>query len=161
MAALSFLNRCTWSAIASGLADFSVASPALNGYTPAQCANPAVVNGGTYHYFATSGTDHEEGDGVYTVATATLTRANIRNSSNGGAKVNFTAAPIVSMGGPVGSDMRLSSYTVATLPTVTMGAMAYVTDGQVGLAWGATVLGSSLTPYLVWFNGTNWTITGS
>jgi hypothetical protein len=53
------------------------------------------------------------------------------------------------------------SYTVATLPSSpSIGSMANVTDGTSGLAWGATVTGGHSTPYLVWWNGTNWTVVG-
>jgi hypothetical protein len=101
---MPYLNRCIWTAASSGLGSFVVSAAAQNGYTPAQCLAPAVVDGLTYHYFATNSTEHEEGDGVYTVATNTLTRATIRNSSTG-SKVNFTAAPTVTMGGPISTDM--------------------------------------------------------
>lgn len=102
---MAFLNRCIWTATASGLVDFVVSAAAQNGYTPAQCLAPGAVDGATYHYFAANGSDHEEGDGVYTAATKTLTRSSIRNSSNGGSKVNFTTAPAVFMGGPDAQDM--------------------------------------------------------
>lgn len=101
----AFLNRCIWTATAGGLGDFTVGAAALNGYTPTQCADPAVVDGGTYHYVAYNGTDHEEGDGVY--SGGVLTRATIRNSSSAGAKVTFSAAPTVIMGGPVATDMAV------------------------------------------------------
>lgn len=56
------------------------------------------------------------------------------------------------------------TFTVATLPAAASwgGATAYVTDGDASLAWGDTVVntGSGATPYLVWSNGTNWTVTG-
>lgn len=51
-------------------------------------------------------------------------------------------------------------YTVSGLPTGSLGAMAYVTDGTGALAWGATVTGGGSTKYLVWFNGSNWTVVG-
>lgn len=57
----------------------------------------------------------------------------------------------------------VDSYTVATLPVAgTAGRIARVTDGDAGLAWGATVVntGAGATPYLVWDNGTNWTVFG-
>lgn len=55
-----------------------------------------------------------------------------------------------------------SSYTVATLPTGITGGTAYVTDGDAALGWGATAVnsGAGATKYLVWFNGTNWTVVG-
>lgn len=57
----------------------------------------------------------------------------------------------------------VDSYTVGTLPVAgTAGRIARVTDGDAGLAWGATVVntGAGATPYLVWDNGTNWTVFG-
>ncbi len=52
-------------------------------------------------------------------------------------------------------------YTVSQLPTnAQKGWQAVVTDGQPGLAWGATVTGGGSTKYLVWFNGSNWTVLG-
>lgn len=56
----------------------------------------------------------------------------------------------------------IPGYTVAGLPTGVLGAMARVTDGTASLAWGATVTGGGggTTQYLVWYNGTNWTVMG-
>jgi hypothetical protein len=105
--AQAFLNRCIWTAVGSGTGSFVVSAAAQNGYTPAGCLDPVVVNGATYHYFAFQGTDHEEGDGVYTTSTSTLTRAVIRNSSNGAAVVNFASPPTVIMGGPTSLDMPI------------------------------------------------------
>jgi hypothetical protein len=53
-----------------------------------------------------------------------------------------------------------NGQTVATLPTGVAGMVAYVTDGTAALAWGATATGGGTTPYLVWYNGTNWTVVG-
>jgi Repeat of unknown function (DUF5907) len=53
-----------------------------------------------------------------------------------------------------------SGVTVANLPTGVAGMVAYVTDGAASLAWGATVTGGSTTPYLVWYNGSAWTVVG-
>lgn len=54
------------------------------------------------------------------------------------------------------------TYTVATLPTGVLGLVATVSDGDTGLAWGATVInsGAGATSYAVWFNGTAWTVLG-
>lgn len=56
----------------------------------------------------------------------------------------------------------LQPLTVATLPTSVAGRYAYVTDGDASLAWGATVVntGGGATKYLVWYNGSNWTVAG-
>lgn len=55
----------------------------------------------------------------------------------------------------------VTSFTVATLPAFpTIGRLAVITDGTISLAWGATATGGSSTKYLVWYNGSAWTILG-
>jgi hypothetical protein len=65
-------------------------------------------------------------------------------------------------GSLIAKDLEVAeAYTVATLPAGTVGQIARVTDGDTGLAWGDIVVsGSPATPYLVWYNGTNWTVMG-
>ena len=43
-----------------------------------------------------------------------------------------------------------------------LGDIRCVSDGDASIAWGGTVVnsGSGSTKYLVWFNGTNWTVLG-
>lgn len=67
-----------------------------------------------------------------------------------GAKFNFSDV------------VNLPTYTVATLPTGATGDVARVSDGDASLAWGDTVInsGAGATPYMVWYNGSNWTVTG-
>lgn len=64
----------------------------------------------------------------------------------------------------IDSVLKLKSYTVAGLAALTAAAgdTAMVSDGDSGLAWGATVVnsGSGATKYQVWYNGTNWTVVG-
>jgi hypothetical protein len=51
--------------------------------------------------------------------------------------------------------------TLAQLPTShSVGQTATVTDGAASLAWGATVTGGGTAKYLVWWNGTAWTVIG-
>lgn len=53
--------------------------------------------------------------------------------------------------------------TIAALnASPTTGEVATVTDGDASLVWGATVVnsGSGATKYLVWYNGSNWTVVG-
>ncbi len=72
---------------------------------------------------------------------------------SGGAAINRVAT----------TGINHNVLTVATLPgTPSAGMTAYVTDGTAGLAWGDTVTGggAETTNYLVWFNGTNWTVVG-
>lgn len=57
-----------------------------------------------------------------------------------------------------------SGLTVADLPAspiARVGDMNRVTDGAAALAWGATVTGGGTAQYLVWYNGTNWTVFGA
>lgn len=54
--------------------------------------------------------------------------------------------------------------TVALLPTspiARVGNITRVTDGAAALTWGATVTGGGTAQYLVWYNGTNWTVFGA
>lgn len=53
-----------------------------------------------------------------------------------------------------------TSVIVASLPTGSLGRLATVSDGTAGLAWGATVTGGGSTKYLVWYNGSVWTVIG-
>ena len=53
--------------------------------------------------------------------------------------------------------------TIVNLPGApATGQIAAVSDGDPGLAWGAIVVnsGAGATKYLVWYNGTNWTVIG-
>jgi len=53
---------------------------------------------------------------------------------------------------------------ISALPaTPSAGMIARVTDGDAGLTHGQTVVnsGAGATPYLVWYNGTNWTVIGA
>lgn len=55
----------------------------------------------------------------------------------------------------------IAGTTVSGLPTPATGMIGRVTDGSSGLTSGQTVTGSHSTPYLVWYNGTNWTVIGT
>jgi hypothetical protein len=56
----------------------------------------------------------------------------------------------------------VSSLNTNYPPATFVGQKAFVTDGDSGLAWGATVInsGSGATPYSVQSNGTAWTVMG-
>lgn len=97
MTTYAYLNECYFHAAAGGLADFRPAS-AVDGYfTPAQCTNPAVVDGNIYAWRAESASlqEHELFIGAYSAIGPTISRTTILQSSNGGAKVDFSAAPRV------------------------------------------------------------------
>jgi len=64
----------------------------------------------------------------------------------------------------VGSVQVVTALTVATLPASPLvGMIARVTDGDAGLSNGNTVVnsGAGATPYLVYYTGTNWVVTGT
>lgn len=80
-----------------------------------------------------------------------------------------TAANEVPLNGFLGTlayknDLAIQDgLTVAALPVAPqarVGNIARVTDGAAALAWGDTVTGGGAAQYLVWFNGTNWTVFG-
>lgn len=106
--ALNFLNGCIWNATSTGTGSFVYASAQTGYYAPSACTNPVVVDGGTYRYFARNGAEHEEGYGIWTVSTSTLTRATILSSSNSGSVVSFSSVPVVYMGGALAQDMLVS-----------------------------------------------------
>jgi hypothetical protein len=128
---MAFLNRCIWTAASISNSAFVVSAAAQNGYVPANCANPSVVNGATYHYFAADAAgNHQEGDGTYNTATSTLTSTTIRDSSNSGSAVTFTSAPVVTMGGPVATDMLGIGTAIAS---GTSGSVLFVdSSGNLG-----------------------------
>jgi hypothetical protein len=92
-----YVNECFFRAATAGLANFTAAAAIQGFYTPVQCTTPPIVDGGTYHYRAESDDrlQHESGSGVY--SGGILTRATIFQSSNGGAKVNFSLPPRVAI----------------------------------------------------------------
>lgn len=96
MAAGGFLNGVRFTANAGGTGDFVVSSAVQGFQTP---ADDSAVNGTVYSYRAESTdlTEWENGEGAYTTGTTTLARTTIHDSSNAGAKVNFTAAPQVAI----------------------------------------------------------------
>lgn len=113
---MPLVNECYWTAASAGTGSFVVSAAKTGFFTPAQCTNPAIVDGGTYHYRAESAdlTEHEIGTGVYTASTTTLTRATVLQSSNSGSAVNFTAAPNVRI-----VALKQDFYTLNSGETVT------------------------------------------
>lgn len=114
------VNECAWRAAAGGTEPFTVASALTGFYTPAQCSTPAVVEGGEYHYRAESDdlTQHESGKGTYTAGV--LTRDVVYQSSNGGEKVVFSAAPKVRLS--IAAQDLEAAPTGPTSETITTGA---------------------------------------
>jgi hypothetical protein len=118
--AVKFLNRCAWFASTAGVLDFTLDTAFPGFYAPAGCANPAITDNGRYNYFAVSldGTEHEEGEGIWTAGDSKLAREVVRNSSSGTGGCSFTAPPVVYMGGPSATSVAQppSEITATTTP---------------------------------------------
>jgi len=59
-----------------------------------------------------------------------------------------------------------AAYTFATLPAGAVGYITRITDGDTSLTPGTVLSGANTgngtnTPYLCWYNGTNWTVIGA
>lgn len=96
MAVSTYFNRVKYTPVSAGTVDF-VTSAAVTGFlTP---ATAGITNGAIVSYvaFNSTQTEWETGQGTYTSGTTTLARTTVRESSNAGAKVNFTAAPTVAL----------------------------------------------------------------
>lgn len=93
---------------------------------------------------------------------ATPSSANLASAvtdETGSGAVVFGTGPTISA--PV---LTLKAYTFAQLGALTpaQGDVAVVTDADSGLNWGDTVTSAAdkNTAYQIWYNGTNWTVTG-
>lgn len=111
---------------------------------------------------------HTISGGVSTPIGRTLTAASasivITNGTGGAGNPTVdTAQDIRTSAAPTFLGATLTGILISALPGGTAGMIRYVTDGDAALAWGATVVntGAGATKYLVWFNGTNWTVVGS
>jgi hypothetical protein len=138
MAVSVYFNRVKYTAVSAGTVDF-VTSAAVSGFlTPATASipNASVVS---YVAFSSTQAEWETGQGTYTSGTTTLARTTVRESSNAGAKVNFTAAPTVAL--------DFQAQDVTNLPPIavngaTIGTNALAVTGTVSIS-GALTLGTS------------------
>lgn len=91
---MPLLDRCIFTAASAGSGDFVVSAAVLGYRTPAQSG---AVDGVDYSYSSQTidRTQWEEGDGIWTASTNTWARTNVTGSSNNGAKVNYSSAPLV------------------------------------------------------------------
>lgn len=91
---VALLNSVRFLASTSGLADFGDGT-AYTGFR--NLAAASAVNGAIYSYRAESldRSEWEQGYGTYSSSGAVLARTTVLQSSNAGAKVNFSASPIV------------------------------------------------------------------
>lgn len=88
------LNRISVPSTTMGTISFVLSdTPVSGGHSPF----PASLDGVQVRYTAvrTSSDQYEVGEGYYTHATRTLSRDTIEQSSSGGSRVNFSAAPVV------------------------------------------------------------------
>lgn len=119
----SWLDVCKFNAVSSGTGDFVVSS-AVTGYqTP---ASAGAVNGAVYRYRAESAdlSQWEVGYGAYTAGSTTQARTTILVSSAGGAKVSFSAAPIVGIVAVAEDMLNIASEAQAEAGTDNTTAMS-------------------------------------
>lgn len=98
------LNRCYWQAASAGTGDF-VYSETVAGYLSP--SNADAVDGETYAQIAEVGsppTEWEISIGIYDAGSGTVARTAVIESSNGGAKTDFSDPPRVRMGVPLAAD---------------------------------------------------------
>lgn len=97
MAASSFFNRVQWISTTRGAGAFGVASAQLGFRTPAQAGvgDGTLVSYTAINPVSSTPSEWETGQGTYSTAGTVLNRTTIRESSNGGSTVNFSATPLV------------------------------------------------------------------
>jgi hypothetical protein len=143
-------------------------------YTTAASAKARTVANRLLN-FATVGGDRARltwgGNAQVVWTSVTSSSSDQANGTNADTGLFRNAAGVLEVNsGTVGTyrDLRLRSVkhegaTIANLPgSPTTGQVATITDGDASLAWGATAVnsGAGATKYLVWYNGTNWTVVG-
>lgn len=134
MAVSVYFNRVKYTAVSAGTVDF-VTSAAVTGFlTP---ATASITNGSIVSYvaFSSTQTEWETGQGTYTSGTTTLARTTVRESSNAGAKVNFTAAPMVAL--------DFQAQDITNLPPVAINGAAIGTNALA--VNGTSLFGTTLT----------------
>lgn len=156
----------------------AIGRDAVNGLTLKSAAGTA-----TWNDASTAGSGTVANRYLFGIAAPTLTATNASVTDTVASTVYIGGAPTASTNTTIGTPYALNvaagvsnfggplvvaaAYTVATLPSTAptgkvTGAQATVTDGDASLAWGATVInsGGGATKYLVWYNGSNWTVLG-
>jgi len=129
----------------------------LNNVTDSASANGVVLDQDAFTILAQRNSTNAQTYRIYNTYTDASNYE--RLSIKGDGKIEHEAA---GTGTVSAINIHNKAFTVATLPSGTVGMTARITDGDSGLAWGATAVnsGAGATPYLVWYNGTNWTVMG-
>jgi hypothetical protein len=135
----SKLNRCYWTAASAGTGSFVYDATVPKHLSP---ANAEAVDGATYAVIAENDADSEWeiSIGVYDSGTGTITRDTIVESSNGGAAVDFTAAPKVRMGVPLAADFTVAPEKIAGADFGATPAASFSFDLDVTLHAGIRVI---------------------
>lgn len=139
----------------TGTGAWTITGIAPNG---ARTITSAHTTGSTVRYRAVNsdGSQWEDGEGVWTSATNTLTRVTVFASSNSGSLVNFTTSPISVLTVPTAKDFDVPDWAkssdIASASTVNLDA---ATGGIVHITGTTTITGVTLTrgPRLVIFDG--------
>ena len=129
----------------------------LNNVTDSASSNGVILNQDAFTILAQRNSTNAQTYRIYNTYTDASNYE--RLSIKGDGKIEHEAA---GTGTVSAINIHNKAFTVATLPSGTVGMTARITDGDSGLAWGATAVnsGAGATPYLVWYNGTNWTVMG-
>lgn len=149
MAVSTYFNRVKYTPVSAGTVDF-VTSVAVTGFlTP---ATAGITNGAIVSYvaFNSTQTEWETGQGTYTSGTTTLARTTVRESSNAGAKVNFTAAPTVALDLQAQDitnlpPLAINGATLGSNALAVTGTSAFSTDITISTGLMAFSLGQSAT----------------
>jgi lysophospholipase L1-like esterase len=153
----------------SGAVTMSNATVALSGGTLTGAATQNVYNtiSTTVNAFGASTTATIFGNstaavtyniGANATATATTKAINIGTSGASGSTTNITLGSSVSGSTStttINGTFKSTGFTVATLPTGSVGLNAYVTDA-LAPAYNTTVVGGGAVTIKVFHNGTNW-----
>lgn len=107
-----FKNKCRFNPVSGGTGSFVVASHVTNFKTPDESH---AINLQSYRYHAESadGLIWEEGEGIYTVSTVTLTRATVfANSNNTTVPIAFASPPLVDLFPSPPPDVEIPSVQI-------------------------------------------------
>jgi hypothetical protein len=145
--ATSYINGVVFTPVSNSTVDFVVSAAVTGWQTP---AGATAVDGSTFRYRAASAdlSQWEDGTGVYTVSTTTLTRATVKQNSLGTtAKINFLVPPQVSI---TVFDDDLTAFVSNTDSRVLSGNLNFTgTNSYFSTGWFVTANVSANTTALI------------